>query len=348
VDIVVTHALTLGWTLGGGIALAAAWVNGFGFAEPWQGTALIMSVMIVGAFINLPFEIYGTFVVEQRHGFNRTTAATFVSDLVKKLGLMIAVGSPLAALIIWLMESLGSYWWVATFGAWMGINLLAVWAFPVLIAPLFNKFKPLDDEALAERIGGLLSRHGFSTSGIFVADGSRRSGHGNAYFTGLGASKRIVFYDTLLNTLDPEEVEAVLAHEVGHFKHRHIAKQLMVNAVLVLSALALLAWLAEQAWFYTGLGVAEPSTAAALLLFLIASPVFFFFLSPLFGALSRKHEYEADAFAASSADSTSLVRALVKLYRDNASTLTPDPLYSAFHDSHPPAPLRIAHLESLS
>lgn len=345
-DTVFSHLLAVVWTLGGGIAWLSALWAGSALGEPWQGAGLIMSVMLIGALLSLPMDLWSTFVTEQRHGFNRTTARTFMVDLLKKLALTVVIGLPLAAVMIWIMESLGSNWWIAAFVVWLGINLLAVWAFPILIAPLFNRFEPLRDESLAGRIGALLGRHGFQVSGIFVADGSRRSGHGNAYFTGLGASKRIVFYDTLLESLDGDEVEAVLAHEVGHFKHRHIPKQLLVNALIVMAALALLAWLAEQNWFYTSLGVPEPGTAAALLLFLITAPVFFFFMSPAFGALSRKHEFEADAFAAGNADGASLVSALVKLYRENASTLTPDPLYSAFHDSHPPAPLRVARLES--
>jgi STE24 endopeptidase len=345
-DTVISAGLLLAWTLGGGIAALDEVWTAVGWGEPWRGAALLMSVMTIGAILALPLDLYATFVVEARHGFNRMTAATFCTDLAKKLVLTLAIGIPVSALIIWVMESMGDAWWLGAWLLWLGINLAAVWAFPVLIAPLFNKFVLLDDELLAERINTLLTRNGFSISGIFVADGSRRSGHGNAYFTGLGASKRIVFYDTLLESLDGDEVEAVLAHEVGHFKHRHIPKQLGLSACIVLAALALLAALAEQSWFYTGLGVTKPSTAAALLLFLMVSPVFFFYLGPVLSFLSRKHEYEADAFAAHVSDGASLVRALVKLYRENASTLTPDPLYSAFHDSHPPAPLRIARLES--
>ena len=347
VDILVSAALVLMWTLGGGIDWTLAVVSGWFDSTLWAGTALLIAVSMIGAAITLPLEIIGVFGIEQRFGFNRTTVGTFVSDLVKKLLLSLLLGVPIAALVLWTMESAGEYWWVAAWLLWMAINLLAVWAFPVLIAPLFNKFTPLEDENLAARIAALLNRHGFSASGIFVADGSKRSGHGNAYFTGLGASKRIVFYDTLLEDLDEDEVEAVLAHEVGHFKRKHIPKQLSFSAAIVLAALALIAWLAEQAWFYQALGVSTPGTAQALLLFMLAAPSFFLFLGPVMSMLSRRHEYEADAFAAEHADGGVLVNALVKLYRNNSATLTPDPLYSAFHDSHPPAPLRIAHLESL-
>lgn len=347
-DTLLSVALLLVWTLGGGLdVLLSLWAD-TALAPPWAGAGVILSVVLIGTVLSLPVDLLATFGIEQRFGFNRTTPGTFLADTLKKIALTVLIGTPLAALVLWLMESMGALWWLAAWCVWLGVNLLAVWAFPILIAPLFNRFEPLQDSALVQRIQALLARHGFAASGVFVADGSRRSGHGNAYFTGLGASKRIVFYDTLLASLDADEVEAVLAHEVGHFKRHHIPKQLGVSAALVMAGLALLAWLAEQDWFYSGLGVSEPSTAAALLLFIMVSPVFFFFLGPLSSALSRRHEFEADAFAAHSCDSHSLVRALVKLYRSNASTLTPDPLYSAFHDSHPPAPLRIERLEALA
>lgn len=348
VEVLFSAALLLMWTIGGGFQwtydIAAGWFD----APLAVGVTMMLVVLLLGSLLTLPLDAYAIFGIEERFGFNRTTVPTFISDTLKKLALTLVIGTPMIALVLWFMESLGSVWWIAAWCVWIGFNLLAVWAFPVFIAPLFNKFTPLEDTALAERISALLRRHGFSASGIFVADGSKRSGHGNAYFTGLGASKRIVFYDTLLADLNGDEVEAVLAHEVGHFKRKHIPKQLGFSAALVLLALALLAWLAEQPWFYEGLGVTTPSTAAALLLFMFAAPSFFFFLSPLMGMLSRKHEYEADEFAAEHADGATLIEALVKLYRSNSSTLTPDPLYSAFHDSHPPAPLRIAHIESLT
>ena len=347
-ELLLAAVLLFVWTLGGGLQLLSdLWANYLDGAVA-HGVALMMSLFFISALISLPTEVYATYNIERRFGFNRTTPATFALDTVKKLALMLLIGAPVAAIILWLMQHLGSYWWLAAWFVWMGINLLAVWAFPVFIAPLFNKFEPLADADLAGRISALLERHGFAASGIFVADGSKRSGHGNAYFTGLGASKRIVFYDTLLDELDADEVEAVLAHEVGHFKRKHIAKQLMFSAGIVLAGLALLAWLATQPWFYAGLGVTTPSMAMALLLFMLCAPSFFLFLGPVMSMLSRKHEYEADAFAAEQADSATLVNALVKLYRSNSSTLTPDHLYSAFHDSHPPAPLRIAHLEGLA
>jgi STE24 endopeptidase len=347
-DLLLAAVLVFVWTLGGALqALSDLW-------SPYlenpvaHGVALMMSVFLISALLSIPTEIYGTYGIERRFGFNRTQPATYALDTVKKLALMLLIGVPVAGIILWLMQHLGSFWWLAAWMVWIAVNLLAVWAFPVFIAPLFNKFEPLADAELATRIGALLERHGFAANGIFVADGSKRSGHGNAYFTGLGASKRIVFYDTLLDELNTDEVEAVLAHEVGHFKRKHIAKQLLFSAIVVLCGLALLAWLAIQPWFYTGLGVTAPNMAIALLLFMFCAPSFFFFLGPMMSMMSRKHEYEADAFAAEQADGATLVDALVKLYRSNSSTLTPDHLYSAFHDSHPPAPLRIAHLEGLA
>ncbi|NKC12906.1 MAG: M48 family metalloprotease [Gammaproteobacteria bacterium] len=346
-ELVLSAAVVLLWTLGGGLEMLAQLWHSFAISSnAWRGAGLILSVFFITALIQLPMDLVATFGIEQRFGFNRTTAATYCTDQAKKAALGVLLGGPAAALVVWLMDSLGSLWWLAAWGAWLTINLIAFWAFPVFIAPLFNRFTPLRDEALAERIAKLLKRHGFRASGIFVTDGSKRSSHGNAYFTGLGSSKRIVFYDTLLAELDTDEVEAVLAHEVGHFKLKHILKQLAVGAASIMASLALLAWLAEQAWFYTSLGVSTAGTAQALVLFLMVAPAFFFFLGPLSSALSRRHEYEADAFAAENCDGATLVRALVKLYRTNASTLTPDPLYSAFHDSHPSAPQRVAHLEA--
>jgi STE24 endopeptidase len=246
------------------------------------------------------------------------------------------------------MGSAGDYWWLWAWLIWTGFTLFVSWAYPVLIAPLFNKFEPLSNVALRQRLEALLTRCGFRSNGMFVMDGSRRSAHGNAYFTGFGANKRIVFFDTLLDGLDDNEVEAVLAHELGHFKRRHVAKGLVLSSLLSLAGLALLGWLAGEAWFYTGLGVAEPNHAVALLLFLLLLPVISIFVSPLFSALSRRHEYEADAFAAEQTDARHLISGLVKMYRDNASTLTPDPIYSAFYHSHPPASLRVAHLATQS
>jgi len=342
----VAALLLLAWTLGGGVD----WLNGAwaasGLSPLLAGTGLLLSAFLIMGGLEMPFEVYRTFVIEERFGFNRTTPRLFIADAVKQTVLLIALGTPIVLLVLWLMAYAGPRWWLTVWIVWMAFSLLLAWAYPAVIAPWFNKFVPLDDGALKTRIESLLERNGFRSQGIFVVDGSKRSGHGNAYFTGLGNNKRIVFFDTLLRQLDPEEIEAVLAHEVGHFKRNHIAKRIALMALVSLAGLALLGWLIDAPWFYAGLGVTQPSLAAALLLFLLVVPTFTVFLQPLLSALSRKHEFEADAFAARQADVGKLVEALVKLYRENANTLTPDPLYSAFHDSHPPAPVRIANLRA--
>ena len=338
--------LLLAWTLGGGLALLDQAWQAAGWSTLWTGVAVILSAQLVSALLELPFSIYETFFVEQRFGFNRTTPATFIADMVKQGLLMLAFGVPLVAVILWLMEVAGPLWWLWAWLVWMGFTLLMTWAYPTFIAPLFNRFTPLTDAGLRERIERLLKRCGFRASGIFVMDGSKRSGHGNAYFTGLGRNKRIVFFDTLLETLEPDEIEAVLAHELGHFRRKHVQKRMFVMALMSLGGLALLGWLIQQPAFFTGLGVPEPSTYMGLLLFMFVTPVIGTFIQPLAAAFSRRHEFEADEFAAQETDADHLVRALVKLYRENASTLTPDPLYSAFHDSHPPAPVRVGHLSS--
>jgi STE24 endopeptidase len=346
VHLAIGTAVLLAWTLGGGVAaLDTAWRD---LAGPGlgSGTGLLVSVLLIGIAIELPLAAWKTFRLEARFGFNRTTPRLFFVDMLKSLALMLALVAPLAWAALWLMSSAGAAWWAWLWALWLGFNLLLVWAWPRFIAPLFNEFKPLEDAALRERIDALLERTGFTSNGLFVMDGSRRSAHGNAYFTGFGRSKRIVFFDTLLDGLEPSEVEAVLAHELGHFKRHHIVKRLISGALLSLAGLALLGWLVEQPWFYTGLGVDVPSNAAALLLFALVLPAFTTLLTPIGSWLSRRHEFEADAFAREHSDASALVRALVKLYRDNASTLTPDPLHSAFHDSHPPAPVRIARLEA--
>jgi STE24 endopeptidase len=336
----------LGLTLGGGIDLVAGWWGGEQAASAvWLGTATILSVMLLSQMIELPVSIYQTFVIEQRFGFNRSTVRQFVSDLGLQWLLTLLIGAPVIALILWVMGAIGSYWWLPAWAILQGISILMSWAFPTLIAPLFNKFTPLADDALRARIETLLQRCGFQSKGIFVMDGSRRSGHGNAYFTGIGSNKRIVFFDTLVESLEHEELEAVLAHELGHFKRKHVLKMLIAGAVLTLIGFALLGWLVNADWFYTGLGVHVHSNAMALLLFMLIAPVFAGFLQPVIAYFQRRHEFEADAFAASLARPDFLVNALVKLYRDNASTLTPDPLYSAYHYSHPPAAIRIAHLQ---
>lgn len=345
IDAVIEALVLLGWTLGGGLAwVDRAW-RALELPPVITGVGVLLTIVAVGALIDLPFRAWRTFRVEQQFGFNRTTPALFASDQLKGAALLLALGVPLAATVLWLMHAAGSAWWLYAWAVWLGFNLLMVWAWPAFIAPLFNRFSALEDAALRERIDALLERCGFSSNGVFVIDGSRRSAHGNAYFSGFGRNKRIVFFDTLLDQLRPEEIEAVLAHELGHFKRRHIAKNVAVMAVASLAGLALLAWLMGQAWFYSALGVPQPSIHAALALFMLVLPVFTFFLQPLFARLSRRHEFEADAFAADQCPSDRLISALVNLYRENANTLTPDPLWSAFYDSHPPAAERIAHLQ---
>ena len=338
--------LLLGWTLGGGLE----WLDHSWRAMELQpvitGTALILSAMVIMTLLDLPFSLYHTFVVEERFGFNRSTPAVFFADLLKSALLLAVIGGPLIALALWIMETSGGLWWLYVWAVWMAFTLVMFWAYPAVIAPLFNKFSPLDNEALKQRIQTLMDKCGFRSKGIFVMDGSKRSGHGNAYFTGFGNNKRIVFFDTLLDSLEPAEIEAVLAHELGHFKLKHIQKRLLSSFALSLAALALLGWLAGANWFYQGLGISQPSSWMALMLFMLAMPVFTFFLQPLMSLLSRKHEFEADAYAVQQASGTDLIHALVKMYRENASTLTPDPLYSAFHDSHPPAPVRISHISA--
>lgn len=345
-ELVYGALILLGLTLGGGLQwLDTAW-RGLELAPLLTGTGFILSVIVITSLLDLPFSAYRTFRIEQRFGFNRTTPALFLSDLLKQGLLLLLIGMPLAALVLWLMQSAGELWWLYVWLVWSGFTLLMLWAYPAIIAPLFNKFSPLEDQALRQRIDALLQRCGFTSNGIFVMDGSRRSSHGNAYFSGLGNNKRIVFFDTLLESLNGEEIEAVLAHELGHFRRKHIRKRLVLMMVMSLVGLALLGWLIQQEWFFTALGVAQPSMYAALVLFLLVMPVFTFFTQPLMALSMRKHEFEADEFAAEHADARELIAALVKLYEENASTLTPDPLYSSFHDSHPPAPVRIAHLSS--
>lgn len=348
VELVYDTALLLAWTLGGGLALLNELVNGLGWSPLASGVTVIMAFFFVGSLLDVPFAAWSTFGLEARFGFNRSTPGLFIADLLKQGLLLLLIGTPLIALILWLMQEAGRYWWLYVWAVWIGFSLLMMWAYPAFIAPLFNKFAPLDNAALRNRIEALLMRCGFHSDGIFVMDGSRRSGHGNAYFTGLGRNKRIVFFDTLVHSLEPDEIEAVLAHELGHFKRKHVQKRLLGMLLLSLAGLALLGWLAEQPAFYQGLGVPEPSLHMALLLFMLSAPVFSLFLQPLFSRLSRQHEFEADDYAAEQTGARALISALVKLYRENASTLTPDPLYSAFHDSHPPASVRVAKLGAKS
>lgn len=341
-------AVLLAWTLLGGLdALNRGLVAWLGTGM-WQQLALLVSFAVIGALLELPFSLYSTFVVEERFGFNKMTWKLWLGDLFKSTLLGAVIGLPIAALILWLMGAAGTWWWLWAWAVWMGFNLLLLVIYPTFIAPLFNKFQPLEDETLKARVTALMQRCGFAAKGLFVMDGSRRSAHANAYFTGFGAAKRVVFYDTLLAKLSPGEVDAVLAHELGHFKHRHITKRIVMMFAVSLAGFALLGWLATRAWFYTGLGVQPnldgPNDALALLLFLLAVPVFSYFISPLMTQLSRKHEFEADAFAVRQTSGQDLGTALLKLYEDNASTLTPDPVYVKFYYSHPPASERLARL----
>ncbi|WP_455234805.1 M48 family metallopeptidase [Thiogranum longum] len=346
IELIYNSLLLVGWTLGGGLQwLDNSWQQ-LGWGSITTGVAMLISAFLIMAILELPFTIYHTFVIEERFGFNRTTPATFVGDLAKQALLMLIIGVPMAWAALWLMQESGGLWWLYLWLLWSGFSLLMLWAYPAVIAPLFNKFSPLEDDTLQKRIQSLLNRCGFKSQGIFVMDGSRRSGHGNAYFTGMGQNKRIVFFDTLLKTLEADEIEAVLAHELGHFKRKHVQKRIITMMLLSLAGLALLGWLIEQSWFYQGLGVQQASNHLALLLFLLVSPVFTVFLQPIMSWFSRKHEFEADDYAAAQSDAADLIRALVKMYRENASTLTPDPVYSAFYDSHPPAPVRVAHLST--
>jgi STE24 endopeptidase len=346
-DLMIGTAALLALTLGGLIDwLQAQWARFFEPAGLWHGVALIASVVVLLAAIDLPLSLYRTFVIEQRYGFNRMTARLYLVDLAKQALLAAALGIPLLLLVLWLMQRMGTLWWLYVWLAWMAFNLLVLLLFPTFIAPLFNRFTKLEDPGLAGRIESLLRRCGFRASGLYVMDGSKRSSHGNAYFTGFGAAKRIVFFDTLLSRLAPTEIEAVLAHELGHYRLHHVWKRIALLFAVSLAFLWLLGQLIGESWFYQGLGVSQPGTAAALLLFMLAVPVFTFFLQPLSSLYSRRHEFEADAYAARHADSSELVRALVKLYQDNAATLTPDPVHSAFYDSHPPAAARIARLKT--
>ncbi|MGB5453757.1 MAG: M48 family metallopeptidase [Sedimenticolaceae bacterium] len=345
-DLVLGAVVVLGWTLGGGLNALDRVIGLAGLPALWGGVALILSTVLVGGLIELPLSIWRTFGVEARYGFNRNTPAGFIRDKLLAVLLTLLLGTPLVAVILWLMAGAGAYWWLWAWLVWMGFSLLITWAYPIWIAPLFNKFQPLADATLRSRLEALLQRCGFRSNGMFIMDGSRRSAHGNAYFTGFGPNKRIVFFDTLLDGLDGDEVEAVLAHELGHFKRRHIVKMLALSSIMSLLGLALLGWLSQHGWFYQGLGVDRATPALALVLFMFVLPVFSVFSSPLMAAFSRRHEFEADDFAAEQTDPRHLISGLLKMYRDNASTLTPDPLYSAFHHSHPPAPMRIAHLSS--
>ena len=349
-------AVVLGWTLLGGLDLLnhalLDWLGG-GMA---QQLALLAAFVLIGGLLDVPGTLYQTFVLEQRFGFNQLTPKLWLVDLLKSLAIGAAIGLPIAAAILWLMGSAGDIWWLWAWALWTGFNLLLMWVYPSFIAPLFNKFEALNDEALAARVKALMQRCGFSAKGLFVMDGSRRSAHANAYFTGFGAAKRVVFYDTLLAKLSPAEVDAVLAHELGHFSHKHIQKRIIGMFALSLLAFALLGWLSGQGWFYAGLGVTPnfqiqgvthtPNDALALLLFMLVLPVFSFFISPVFAQRSRRDEFEADAYAMAHTNGQDLRSALLKLFEDNASTLTPDPVYAGFYYSHPPATERLARMNT--
>jgi STE24 endopeptidase len=345
-ELIIGSVFLLLWTLAGGLQLLDSWWRTFELSPIWTGAGFILSVFAIMSILDLPMSIYRTFKLEQSFGFNKMTPKIFVMDIIKNTVVGLLIGTPLLLLVLWIMENSGNNWWLYVWATWLSFSVIMMWAYPAFIAPLFNKFRPLDDGELKTRIENLLTRNGFKSQGIFVMDGSTRSAHGNAYFTGLGANKRIVFFDTLIDELSHDEIEAVLAHELGHFKCNHIKKRISVLGSVFLIGLGILGWLINETWFYNGLGVEQSSTYMALILFVMVSPAFTFFLQPLFSYISRQHEFEADDFAASQAQTENLITALVSLYRENANTLTPDPLYSAFHDSHPPAPIRIAHLKN--
>ena len=346
--------LLLAFTLAGGIQFIAE-ISQDWFSTPLsQGMATIVTVLLISSLLEMPLNLYQTFVIETRFGFNKSTILLYLTDTLKGLLLGTVLGLPLLFSVLWLMERMGELWWLYVWLVWVVFNLLILFIYPSFIAPLFNKFSPLQDATIKARVEALLTRCGFTAQGLFVMDGSKRSAHGNAYFTGFGKTKRIVFFDTLLERLNGNEVEAVLAHELGHFKHHHVVKRIVATFTMSLVFLWLLGLLMQTDWFYQGLGVSSPnligleqaSTAIALLLFFMILPIFSFLLHPLLSAYSRKHEFEADSYAAKKTAATDLINALAKLYQDNAATLTPDPLYSKFYDSHPPAMVRIAHLQA--
>ncbi|WP_200930606.1 M48 family metallopeptidase [Pseudorhodoferax sp. Leaf274] len=349
-------AVLLGWTLLGGLNLLnELLLRALGPGMPQQ-LALLAVFALIGGLLELPFSLHQTFGIEQRFGFNKMTGGLWLADLLKSVSIGALIGLPIAALILWLMGATGQLWWLWAWAAWMGFNLVLLMVYPSFIAPLFNQFKPLEDETLKASVTALMQRCGFAAKGLYVMDGSRRSAHGNAYFTGFGAAKCVVFYDTLLARLSPRQVDAVLAHELGHFKHKHIVQRIVAMFALSLAGFALLGWLSGQTWFYTGLGVQPlmallpdgrpaPNDALALLLFMLAMPVFSFFVAPLSAQLSRRHEFQADAFAVAQTSGADLSGALLKLYEDNASTLTPDPVFVKFYYSHPPASERLARLQ---
>jgi len=347
-EIIFSTIVLLIWTLGGVMdSIDSYWSQIILDDDVLMGTIFVLSIMLIASLIDLPFSIYRTFVLEQKFGFNRITIKTFVGDLLKEILLTLILMLPLIYAILFLMniKSIGSYWWIYV---WVIISLFSIimmWVYPSYIAPIFNKFNPLDNESLKSRITNLLNRTGFGSDGIYVMDGSKRSSHGNAYFTGIGKNKRIVFFDTLLKGMEDKEIEAILAHELGHFHHRHTQKRMLSSFILSFISLAILGYLITQPWFFNGLGVTKSSPHAALILFSLVLPVFSFFITPFSNLASRKHEFQADAFAASHTDANDLISSLIKLYKENSSSLSPDKYYSAFHDSHPSAVLRIERLQ---
>jgi len=345
IDSVIGIIMLLLLTLGGGINLAFNFWSDFGFLPLVASLTAVASIFLVMTIIEIPTSLYQTFVIEEKYGFNKNTLTQFFKDQLLSIALVLLIGMPILALILWVMDSIGSLWWLYAWAILMSFSLLMSWLFPTVIAPLFNKFTPMEEGSLKNRIQALLERCGFISKGIFIMDGSPRLGHGNAYFTGMGNNKRIVFFDTLVESLDEEELEAVLAHELGHFKRKHVIKMLIASSVMTLISFAILGWLITQNWFFPGLGVDVQSNAAALLLFMLVSPVFTIFMQPISAYFQRQFEFEADEFATQNAKADKMISGLVKLYEENASTLTPDPLYSAFHYSHPPAAIRIAHIE---
>ena len=336
-------------TLGGGLAAVDAVWRGAGIDEPWRGACVVATVLLLLQLVDLPFSLWRTFKIEALFGFNRVSPRLYAVDVAKQLVLAVLLGGPLLLATLTLMDRGGAGWWVWAWLIWLAWTVALTWAAPKFIAPLFNRFSPLTDESLKKRVETLLERCGFAArGGVFVMDGSLRSAHGNAYFTGIGRNKRIVFFDTLLSRIEAPEIEAVLAHELGHFRLHHVRQRLAASVLLTFGGLALLAWLARQPGFYGALGVPVPSAAMALLLFMVTVPVFAFFATPVMSSWSRRHERQADDFAAEHADAGKLAAALVKLFRDNAATLTPDRIHSAFYDSHPPALERIGRLTTLA
>ncbi len=341
-------ALTLCWTLLGGLSVLNQALVGWMGNSLSQQVALLATFVAIGGVLDLPFTLYQTFVIEERFGFNKTSLKLWLQDSAKSLLLSALIGLPFITLVLWMMGATGAWWWLWVWGVWMGFNLLALLIYPTWIAPLFNKFQPLEDPQVKERVTQLMARCGFTSKGFFVMDGSKRSAHANAYFTGFGASKRVVFYDTLLAQLSPAEVDAVLAHELGHFTHKHVIKRMVSLFAMSLLGFAALGWVSQQAWFYTGLGVVPSIGAAndalALLLFMMVLPLLGAFVGPVFAQMSRQHEFEADAYAVAQTSGTDLAGALLKLFEDNASTLTPDPVYVRFYYSHPPATERLGRI----